>query len=124
MSILNFDLKEKKLAMKVAVIGQRNLFVEDFSKYLPAETTEIISGGAKGIDSCIEIYAAKNNIKVTVIKPEYEKYGKSAPLQRNMVIVAESDIVIAFWNGESKGTAFVIENCKKQNKPCKIVYLK
>ena len=48
--------------MKVAIIGSRNLFVEYFSEYLPAETLEIISGGAKGIDSCAENYAMKNNI--------------------------------------------------------------
>ena len=109
--------------MKVAIIGSRNLFVEDFSEYLPAETLEIISGGAKGIDSCAENYAMKNNIKFTVIKPEYEKYGKAAPLKRNKIIIEKGDLVIAFWNGISKGTAFVIENCKKQNKPCKIIYL-
>ena len=38
--------------MKVAVIGSRNLVVQDLEKYLPEETTEIVSGGAKGIDTC------------------------------------------------------------------------
>ena len=109
--------------MKVAIIGSRNLFLEDFSEYLPEETSEIISGGAKGIDSCAEKYAANNNIKFTVIKPEYEKYGRAAPLQRNKIIIEKNDLVIGFWNGVSRGTTFVTENCKMQNKPCKIVYL-
>lgn len=66
--------------MKVAVIGSRGLTVNDLGKYLPAETTEIISGGAKGIDACAREYAAANDIKLTEFLPEYEKYGKSAPL--------------------------------------------
>ena len=35
--------------MKVAVIGSRGLTVNDLGKYLPRDTTEIISGGAMGI---------------------------------------------------------------------------
>lgn len=110
--------------MKVAVIGSRNLFVEDFSKYLPKDTTTIVSGGAKGIDSCAERFAQDNNIEVLVIKPEYEKYKRAAPILRNKVIVEQSDYVVAFWDGESKGTAFVIDECIRQNKPCKVVCLK
>ena len=40
------------VVMKVAVNGSRNLTVEDLGKYLPDETTEIVSGGARGIDIC------------------------------------------------------------------------
>ncbi len=36
--------------MKVAVIGSRSFEVDDLGKYLPEETTEIISGGARGVD--------------------------------------------------------------------------
>lgn len=38
--------------MKVAVIGSRGLAVNNLEKYLPKETTEIVSGGARGIDTC------------------------------------------------------------------------
>ncbi len=38
--------------MKVAVIGSRGLTVEDLGKYLPEGTTEIVSGGARGVDTC------------------------------------------------------------------------
>ena len=37
--------------MKVAVIGSRGLTVPDLDKYLPPDTTEIVSGGAKGVDT-------------------------------------------------------------------------
>ena len=36
--------------MKIAVIGSRTLTVRNLEKYIPKDTTEIISGGANGID--------------------------------------------------------------------------
>lgn len=102
--------------MKIAVIGSRNLTVDNLEDYLPENVTEIVSGGAKGIDKCARSYAAENNIKLTEFLPEYEKYGRRAPLVRNLQIIDYADRVIAFWDGESHGTKFVIENCKRLNK--------
>ena len=36
--------------MKVAVIGSRDISIENLEKYLPDNVTEIVSGGAKGVD--------------------------------------------------------------------------
>ena len=41
--------------MKVAIVGSRNLTVSDLKKYLPKETTEIVSGGAQGIRKLLTI---------------------------------------------------------------------
>lgn len=109
--------------LKTAIIGSRNLIVTDFEKYLPEGTTEIVSGGAKGIDSCAKKFAIKNKIKITEFLPEYDKYGRIAPLKRNDLIIDYSDMVIAFWDGKSKGTKYVINNCKRKNKPIKIYLL-
>lgn len=106
--------------MKIAIIGSRNLKVLDLGKYLPKGTTEIVSGGAKGIDSCAKEYAVKNKIKITEFLPEYDKYGRVAPLKRNDLIIDYSNMVLAFWDGVSRGTKYVIENCKRKNKPIKI----
>lgn len=99
--------------MKVAVIGSRGLTVSDLGKYLPENTTEIVSGGAKGVDTSAREYALSHGIKLTDFLPEYTKYGRSAPLKRNITIIEYSDIVIAFWDGKSRGTKFVIDNCRK-----------
>ena len=99
--------------MKVAVIGSRGLTVTDLGKYLPEGTTEIISGGARGIDTCAREYALAHGIKLTEFLPEYDKYSRSAPLKRNITIIENADIVLAFWDGKSRGTKFVIDNCKK-----------
>ncbi len=99
--------------MKVAVIGSRGLTVSDLGRYLPENTTEIVSGGAKGVDTSAREYAKKNGIKLTEFLPEYTRFGRSAPLKRNITIIEYSDIVLAFWDGKSRGTKFVIDNCRK-----------
>lgn len=99
--------------MKVAVIGSRGLSVSDLGRYLPENTTEIVSGGAKGVDTSARVYALAHGIKLTEFLPEYTKYGRSAPLKRNITIIEYSDIVLAFWEGKSRGTKFVIDNCRK-----------
>lgn len=107
--------------MKVAVIGSRGSTVNNLGDYLPEDTTEIISGGAKGIDACAKEYANTNNIKLTEILPEYEKFKRNAPLIRNIAIIENADLVLAFWDGKSRGTKFVIDKCKALGKKIKII---
>lgn len=109
--------------MKVAIVGSRNLHVSDLERYLPAEVTEIVSGGARGIDACAREYALAHGIKLTEFLPQYAQYGRAAPLKRNLQIIDYADMVIAFWDGQSHGTKYVIENCKKVNKKV-LVYQK
>lgn len=99
--------------MKVAVIGSRGICVSDLKKYLPEQTTEIVSGGAKGVDASAKEYALSHGVKLTEFLPDYKKYGRGAPLKRNITIIEYADIVIAFWDGQSRGTKHVIDNCKK-----------
>ena len=106
--------------MKVAVVGSRNLQVDDLGKYMPDGVTEIVSGGARGVDTSAREYALTHNIKLTEFLPEYERYGRSAPIKRNLQIIRYADMVLAFWDGKSHGTRFVIENCKKENVPIKV----
>lgn len=107
--------------MKIALIGSRNLIVKDLGRYLPENVTEIVSGGARGIDACAREYAKSHGIKLTEFLPEYEKYGRSAPLKRNLKIIDYADLIIAFWDGQSRGTKFVIDNCKKRNKKVTVI---
>ncbi len=102
--------------MRVAIIGSRGLQVDDIGQYLPNGVTEIVSGGARGIDTCAKIYAEKNGIKLTEFLPQYERFGRAAPLKRNIEIIENSDIVLAFWDGVSRGTKFSIDRCKKLGK--------
>lgn len=100
--------------MKVAVVGSRDIVIENIGDYIPSECSEIVSGGAKGIDTCAKEYASNREIEYIEILPEYEKYGRSAPLKRNIEIIERVDLVIIFWDGKSKGTNFTIKECKKR----------
>ena len=107
--------------MKIAIIGSRKIVVPDLGKYLPDNITEIISGGSKGVDTCAREYALQHNIQLTEFLPEYEKYGKSAPLKRNLTIIENADFVLAFWDGHSLSTKFVIDNSNKKGIPIKVI---
>ena len=107
--------------MKVAVVGSRGISVRNLENYLPNEVTEIISGGARRVDSCAKEYALKNNLRYTEFLPEYNKYGKAALLIGNLQIIDYSDKIIAFWDGISRGTEYVIKMCKMNGKNIDII---
>lgn len=110
--------------MKVAIIGSRGINIDNLGDYLPEGTDEIVSGGAKGVDTCAREYANNHGIKLTEFLPQYKLYGRGAPLKRNLQIIEYADTVLAFWDGESKGTAFVIENCKKLSKEVRVIIIR
>lgn len=106
--------------MKIAVIGSRGINVRDLGQYLPEGVTEIISGGARGVDTSAREYALANGIKLTEFLPDYEKYGRAAPLKRNDLIIEAADLVMAFWDGKSRGTAYVIKKCRSTGKKVRV----
>lgn len=110
--------------MKLAIIGSRNLKCNGLSQVVPPETTEIVSGGARGIDTCAKEFAIQNGLKLTEFYPEYEKYGREAPLIRNDLIIDYCDEVLAIWDGRSSGTRYVIDNCKRRNKRITVLVYK
>lgn len=107
--------------MKIAIIGSRGITVSNLADYISDECDEIISGGAAGVDSCAAEFAKEKNIKLTEFLPIYEKYGRAAPIIRNKQIVEYADRVIAFWDGQSRGTLSVIKYCEKTKTPCEII---
>ncbi len=102
--------------MKVAIIGSRSIKKLDLEIYIPQDVSEIVSGGAIGVDRLARNYAIKNKIKLTEFLPDYNNFGRVAPLKRNIEIIEYADLVIALWDGSSKGTQFVIETCLKTHK--------
>jgi len=102
--------------MKIAIIGSRGLKIDGLGEYVPKECTEIVSGGARGVDECAARYAKENGLKLTEFLPEYNRFGRGAPLKRNLQIIEYADEVIALWDGISKGTKYVIDQCEKSGK--------
>jgi hypothetical protein len=119
--------------MKLAIVGSRTFdnklleieyihLLKTAYETLFGEKIEVISGGAKGADSLAEKAALVSEIPVKVYKPDWNKYGKSAGYIRNQQIIDVCDMVLAFWDGKSKGTKDTIQKAKKAKKPTFIVY--
>lgn len=112
--------------IKLAVIGSRRF--ENYSRvsnilgglYKNLNITHIVSGGARGADSLGERWANAHNVPTIILKPDWS-IGKSAGFKRNIDIIKECDICIAFWDGLSKGTEHSLKLCKQLNKQYFIV---
>jgi len=106
--------------MRVAVVGSRSIPYVDLERFLPENIDVIISGGARGVDTCAEIYARRHGIRTIIIRPDYKRYGNIAPLLRNNEIIERADIVYAFWDGSSRGTRYVVERCRARGIPIRL----
>ena len=82
-----------------------------------------VSGGATGADEiCASICKELTGIEPIIYKPNWNKYGKSAGYIRNSKIIDESDSLVAFWDGKSRGTADSIQ--KAENKGIPVIVIK
>ncbi|WP_282055666.1 DUF2493 domain-containing protein [Maribacter luteus] len=75
----------------------------------------IVSGGAKGVDALGEKYARDNNFDIEIFKADWSKYGRAAGPKRNKSMAQFASHLLAFWNGESKGTKSMISLAKREN---------
>jgi hypothetical protein len=120
--------KGGKEEMKVAVVGSRSFNDYEFLEKSILETLdvtdidEIVSGGAYGADSLGVLFAKNHSKPYTIHHPNWDLYGRKAGFIRNREIVRDSDIVIAFWDGQSKGTKNTIELAEKQSKKTYIFF--
>jgi hypothetical protein len=72
------------------------------------EIDEIVTGGARGVDTIAHEYAKAHSVATRVFPADWERYGKSAGVRRNIEMADYADALIAVWDGESKGTAHMI----------------
>lgn len=109
--------------MKLAIIGSRKITHIEIEKYISADVDEIVSGGAKGIDTLAKGYAIRKGIKLTEFLPQYERYGRGAPIKRNQEIAEYADEALTFWDGKSKGTQHTIRFFEKLGKKVTIIMI-
>lgn len=113
--------------MKIAVIGSRdftdyNIVHDGIIESISEPITEIVSGGARGVDTLAKQFAEEYGIEIDEILPDYARYGRyRAPNLRNITIVDKCDFVLAFWNGISPGTRNAINYAKSIKKEYKII---
>ena len=108
--------------MKVVVAGSRTfhnrqLVFDVLDQWMRAgEIKEVISGCAAGPDDWAIEWAEQNGVPVDKHPAEWDIYGKSAGFIRNAEMAAIGDILLAFWDGQSKGTKHMIDCMSRKNK--------
>lgn len=98
----------------------KQLLTESLDKILADyNDIDIITGGANGADTLGEDYAIEHRIPHTVFPAKWELFGKSAGFIRNARMLQyakdeadETPVVVAFWDGKSRGTKHMIDISK------------
>ena len=110
--------------VRVALVGGRD--VEDFAfvldrfeevllkEGLHKYQVEIVSGGAKGVDSIAKRIASLYGIAFKEFPAEWDRYGKKAGPIRNSKIVENADVVVAIPSPSSKGTWDTVRKAEKR----------
>lgn len=118
--------------MRVVIFGSRSLefldfstfdfLIENFRKKYPdhSKFDEVISGGARGIDTFARKWAKWKCIPFNEFAAEWKRHGKMAGYIRNELMAEVADIGLAIWDGSSRGTAHMIEQMRER---CKSVYV-
>ena len=112
----SLDLVQKAEAAKMG-----RMFVSDFVDKLTPDQNVVISGGAQGVDTWAAEFAEARGITVVVMRANWKKYGAGAGFKRNGEIVLGADDVVAFWDGQSKGTLDTIRKAHNAKKPYAII---
>jgi len=102
----------------LAIVGSRSFDDERLARALldvllrhfPIDL--VVSGGAKGADQIGEAWARSHGIPVRIYKPDWDRHGKAAGFLRNGEIAADADVLMAFWDGASRGTADTIRKAE------------
>jgi len=101
--------------MKIVIFGSRG--IEDIRAVesameacgMASLVTEIVSGGARGVDRLGERYARQYGILCKIFPAQWAKYGKSAGPLRNAEMAKYADYGVAVWDGVSRGTAHMLK---------------
>ena len=93
--------------MRIAIVGSRGYdsleLVRQYVRSLPKDTV-VVSGGAHGVDNTAADTAVACHLETIVYLPDWKTFGKSAGFKRNSQIVNDCDLLVAFWDGVSRGT--------------------
>lgn len=106
--------------MRVIIAGSRSIENRELVLQAIAESkftiTEVISGGAKGVDRIAEEWAREQGIPVTVIRTGWERGGRGGGFVNNKDMAEQAEALIAVYDGQSKGTKHTIDTMRKMGK--------
>ena len=99
--------------LRVAIVGSRHFAdpdrVTDYVKNLPAGSS-IVTGSASGVDAAATRAARTRGLPVRVMPASFDEMADvSKSAARNQRLVDACDVLVAFWDGSSKGTRTTFE---------------
>ena len=105
--------------MRTIIAGSRGItslpLITEIIESSNIPITEVICGGARGVDSLGRKWAGNGNrIPVKLFTPKWDEFGKSAGYRRNLEMADNADALIAIWDGESRGTNHMINIAKER----------
>ena len=107
--------------MKVIIAGSRSIndpfHIMEAIKSSGFQITEVVSGGARGVDWQGEQCAKALDIPIKRFIAKWNKYGRGAGFVRNQQMGWYADALIAIWDGKSTGTKHMIDFMKRLKKP-------
>ncbi len=115
--------------MKVLVCGSRSWGDDRDQRYkvydrigdLPRDAT-IIHGGAAGADRLAANAAHRRGNPVEEFLADWGLHGRRAGIVRNLEMLdQEPDLVLAFWDGESRGTKHTIDEATRRGIPVEVI---
>lgn len=106
--------------MRIAIVGSRHFGapdrVADYVKSLPPRAS-IVTGSASGVDAAATKAARDRGIPVQVMPASFEELADaSKAAARNQRLVDACDVLVAFWDGSSKGTRATVERALDSGK--------
>ena len=106
--------------MRVAIVGSRHFAdpvrVADYVKSLPSGSS-IVTGSASGVDAAATKAAREKGMPVQVMAASFEEMADtSKSTARNQRLVDACDVLVAFWDGFSKGTRETVERALDSGK--------
>lgn len=113
----------------VIIAGSRTITTERFPTRKIDELLSqldapvIISGGAKGVDLCGERYAIDRGLKVERYPANWHRFGRAAGMVRNQHMSWRASHLIAVWDGQSRGTANMIEIAKRDGLKTRLIHV-
>lgn len=122
--------------MKVVVAGSRTIksyiyiskLLNNLYEDKGVEITELVCGMAHGVDIMAKLWADHNNIPVNSFPADWGNlttrgaivkrnkhgipYNVKAGYQRNIKMLNYAECLVAIWDGNSRGTAHIIDEAK------------
>lgn len=103
--------------MKTIVAGSRSItaytLVDQAIRESEFQVTEVVSGGARGVDYLGEQWASNHHIPIKRFRADWDRYGISAGYRRNTEMAQYAEALVAVWDGRSRGTFHMVMEAER-----------